>query len=233
VLPVAVSDRREGRLSIDGVFDDWTNEDAIQDGPMVRMFTSPAIQRQELELASTPSRLYTAWAMENFYVAFSLQGISENKQASRNFVDYQQRRAWGEDLCEILVQPIFADNRLGPILHLVCKPSGAVAVEQRLEKRQADALWLPVDGASVRYASVSPAGTWRGEIAIPWRLILGSRGETPTLLRFNFAQHRLATGESTSWAGPVDFGRDDAFMGLIYLRSWDQRGINNMVEGNP
>ncbi len=234
VLPVAVGDRREGRLSIDGVFDDWSTEDEIQNGPMVRMFNAPAIGRQQLELASTPTRLYTAWAMENFYVAFALQGVApDTKQASRNYVDYQQRRAWGEDLCEILIQPIFADNRTGPVLHVVCKPSGAVAVEQRSERREAQSLWLPMDGTAVRYASVSPGGNWRGEIAIPWRLILGSRGDAPTLLRFNFVQHRAATGESASWAGPVDFGRDDAFMGLIYLRSWDQRGINNMVEGNP
>ena len=33
-----------------------------------------------------------------------LSGVSEEGGASRNFVEYQQRRAWGEDLCEVLVQ---------------------------------------------------------------------------------------------------------------------------------
>ena len=31
-------------------------------------------------------------------------------------------------------------------------------------------------------------------------------------------QHQASTGESASWAGPVDHGRDDAFMGLLHLR---------------
>ena len=42
--------------------------------------------------------------------------------------------------------------------------------------------------------------------------------EPPALLRFNFVQHRTATGESATWAGPVDFGRDDSLMGVLHLR---------------
>ena len=38
-------------------------------------------------------------------------------RASRNFVDYQLRRAWGEDLCQLLVQPIYVDNSVGPVTH--------------------------------------------------------------------------------------------------------------------
>lgn len=39
VLPVAASDRREGGLRIDGSIEDWAPEDAVQDGPMVEMFS--------------------------------------------------------------------------------------------------------------------------------------------------------------------------------------------------
>jgi hypothetical protein len=45
------------------------------------------------------------------------------------------------------------------------------------------------------------------------------------VLRFNFIQHKHSTGESASWAGPLDFGRDDAFMGLLYLREPDAPGM--------
>ena len=63
-------------------------------------------------------------------------------------------------------------------------------------------------------------------------------GKTTTLLRFNFAQHSTATGESASWAGPVDFGRDDAMMGLIYLHLPDGGVVDDAVRteqsvGNP
>jgi hypothetical protein len=45
------------------------------------------------------------------------------------------------------------------------------------------------------------------------------------LLRFNFAQHVHTTGQSATWAGPVDFGRDDSFMGLLYLREPNNPGM--------
>ena len=66
MLPLAVSERREGRLNIDGKLDDWFAEDAIQSGPLAQMFSRPALQSQQLLLAATPSSIYTGWADENF-----------------------------------------------------------------------------------------------------------------------------------------------------------------------
>ena len=62
-------------------------------------------------------------------------------------------------------------------------------------------------------------------MSIPWRAICDADRGVPALLRFNFAQHRTATGESASWAGPVDFGRDDAFTGVLYLREARNPGM--------
>ena len=42
--------------------------------------------------------------------------------------------------------------------------------------------------------------------------------------------HRTATGESASWAGPVDFGRDDAFTGLLVLRGLDAGNVADAVQ---
>jgi hypothetical protein len=196
---------------------------------MVRMLNRPALQKQDLQYAQRPATVYTGWGDESFYVAFKLSGVDAQANQSRNFVDYQFRRAWGEDLCEVLVQPVFDDNSLGPVLHIVCKPAG-----QWIERKQNPRLytnpWQPFEGAAIRYAAtIDPAanggkgpggagGEWRGELAIPWKAITGRDNAIPKLLRFNFAQHVHATGESASWAGPVDFGRDDAFMGLLYVR---------------
>ena len=49
----------------------------------------------------------------------------------------------------------------------------------------------------------------------------------PKLLRFNFVRHVHSTGQSASWAGPIDFGRDDAFMGLLVVRDVGSRGVVN------
>ena len=62
-------------------------------------------------------------------------------------------------------------------------------------------------------------------MSIPWSAIVTPGEAVPTLLRFNFSQHRTATGESASWAGPVDFGRDDGFTGALYLKETRTPGI--------
>jgi hypothetical protein len=218
VLPVAKSDRHEGELIIDGKLDDWSPDDVIQDGPMVRMLNRPALQRQELQLAATNSTVYTTWGRDNFYIAFALDGLQAKAEHAQNFVDYQQRRAWGEDLCEILIQPIYRDNKLGPVLHAVCKPNGGVWIERKTDTRAGDAGWKPLDASAARYSATTQESAWHGEVAIPWTAIMNQAGDPPTLLRFNFSQHKGGTGESATWAGPVDFGRDESFMGLIYLK---------------
>lgn len=227
VLPVSRTQRREGRLQIDGQLGDWNAADAIQSGPLVQMFSRPAVQRLDLRFASSPTELYTGWADENFYLAFKLTGIEENAmRATRNFVDYQFGRAWGEDLAELLIQPVYADNHAGPVLHVICKPSGGSWIERKLDPKLHVDPWQPFEGSGIRFASTLDAADWRGEIAIPWKAITDDpEGNRPKLLRFNFIQHKNATGESASWAGPIDFGRDDSFTGVLTLTEPDTPGM--------
>jgi hypothetical protein len=110
------------------------------------------------------------------------------------------------------------------VLHLVCKPAGGHWVERKTDRRGAVDPWQPVEGAGIYYACTLD-GDWRGELRIPWKAIADEGKGRPRLLRFNFAQHKHTTGESASWAGPIDFGRDDAFMGLIYLKESDEPGM--------
>lgn len=217
VMPVAASDRREGALRIDGDLpeSEWHAADLLQDGPMVRMLSRPALQRQQLQFAEGKSRLYSGWAERNFYVAFDLEGISPGGAGpARNFVDYQFRRAWGEDLCEVLIQPIDDKGTPGAVMHVVCKPNGSTSISRKPGPRLN---WQEVE-TKVPYSSITQNGHWRGELAIPWEAILGDGKPIPALLRFNFAQHRPTAGESASWCGPIDFGRDESLMGALYLR---------------
>src|SRR5205814_6583395 len=76
VAPIAISDRLgPGPLKIDGSLEDWSAADSIQDGPLVRMFNRPAIQRLELQTASTSTQVYSGWAQNDFYVAFKVNGV--------------------------------------------------------------------------------------------------------------------------------------------------------------
>ena len=228
VLPVATSERVAGREFVtDGQFYEWDPADLVHDGALVQMMSRPVLQRQELRLASTVSRVYTGWAEDNFCVAFAVGGITPENllKGSQNFVDYEFRRAWGEDLCGVLIQPVFDDNSVGPVLHLVCKPTGSLWVERKLDARRNANPWQPLEGTGVRYKAVIDNTAWRGEVAIPWRAICDAERGVPALLRFNFVQHRTATGESASWAGPIDFGRDDAFTGVLHLREAREPGM--------
>ncbi len=142
---------------------------------------------------------------------------------------YKDRRAWGEDLCEVLIQPVYKDDTLGSILHVICKPNGAQWVERKLDSRLNQNPWQAVEGSGIRYAATTPEGKWNGELAMPWKVIVDEKHGMPVLLRFNFIQHRTATGESASWCGPIDFGRDDSLMGVLYLRNGNDGGVNDIV----
>jgi hypothetical protein len=195
------------------------------------MFDRPALQSQQLQETSQPVRIYANWDDNNLCVAFRVPGTQGNdRQAVRNFVNYQLRRAWGEDLCEVLIQPIYADNTTGPVLTVSCKPT-ATWVDRKLDERTYADPWIPLEGAAVRYAAtVDETKVWRGELAIPWKAIGDPTRGRPVLLRFNFSQHQNSTGESGSWAGPIDFGRDDTFTGLLHVL--DSSKMREMDQGN-
>jgi hypothetical protein len=218
MLPVAISQRREQPIRIDGSLDEWFPADAIQfQQPLVKMVDRPSLQSPELQLADQPTSLFSAWSADNFYLAFRLAGVTAaDLRATRNFVEYDHGRAWGEDLCEVLIQPIYIDNSTGPTLHIVAKPSGEWVEQQP----SPNAKWQPFEAGGVRYASGvdTPQKVWRGELAIPWRAIQSQNHGRPALLRFNFIQHQNSTGQSASWAGPIDQSRDGNIAGLVVLK---------------
>jgi hypothetical protein len=230
ILPAAVSQRREGGLAIDGKVNDWAPEDLIHEGKLTRMLDRPTIQQWRVEPATQSSQIFTGWSDENFYVAFRLSGWSKEEQPHRNFVDFEFRRAWGEDLCEVMVQPIYDDNTLGPITYLAAKPNGVCMVRRRIDVNGTLSPWREIDGTSVRYAADPQKENWTGEIAIPWDLLIDNRltHARPQLLRFNFIQHMESNGETDSWAGPMDFDQDDSYMGLLYLKDLTAPGMKGM-----
>lgn len=231
VLPVAWTDRREGMLLLNGELDDWTPDDAIQDGPLLRMLNRPALQTRQLEPAAVPTQIYTGWSEQNFYLAFKATGLSETPiRTVRNFVNTEFRRAWGEDLIQVLVQAVYPDNSMGPVLHIVCKPTG-YSLEKKPDSRRSNEPWQAFEGTDFRYVATHLGPDWRGEMSIPWNLLKDPAKPMPVMLRFNFCQHRNETGESASWAGPIDFGKDNDFTGVLVLRELQTPGAPR-VPGN-
>ncbi|HEX8340745.1 MAG TPA: hypothetical protein VF624_07545 [Tepidisphaeraceae bacterium] len=229
IAPAAVTQRRVQPLAINGSIEDWTSDDAIGLGPLVKMMNRPAVQRHELERAARPCDVYTGWSNTDFYVAFRAEGLSATRDvlAARNFVDYQFRRAWSEDVCQVLVQAMYSDGTVGPLVHLSLKPGGNLWAERRGDTRLSVEPWQNLQTAT-RYATTLEKDVWRGEMAIPWASLIAEektaalaaegKPNLPVMLRFNFSTHLRATGESASWAGPVDSSRDENFTGVLVLK---------------
>jgi hypothetical protein len=229
VVPVTVSVRRSTPLNINGSLSpsEWVAEDALQRGPLVKMFSRPALQKHQIERSSHPTEIYSGWSDTDFYLAFRLAGISERRNAARNFVEYQYRRAWSEDLCQMVVQAVYEDGTLGPLVHIALKPGGNLWTERRLDPRLVANPWQSFE-SGMRYSSSVSDAIWRGELASPWKALIADektaefsaagRPNRPAMLKFNFVQHSREDGESASWAGPIDAGRDDAFTGVVVLK---------------
>jgi hypothetical protein len=193
MMPVAPCDQREGKLTIDGNLSDWSdNDDAIQLDPLVVMLDRPSLQRQALQFASTPTSLYTNWADKNFYVAFKVDGVSTGEtRVETNQVDYQLRRAWSEDLCEVLIQPVYTGGESGQIVHLACKKNAPIVSIKPSPKEQKlfGTAYKTVVGADVKYAATLEGSIWRGELQIPWNLI-------------NDKNHQASTPNSSASTSP-------------------------------
>lgn len=193
------------------------------------MMSRPSLQRHEIEWATTRSEVYSGYSDETLYLGFRVDGVSKQNDAlaGRNFLDYQFRRAWGEDVCQMIVQAVYEDGSTGPLLHIALKPAGNLWVERKGDPRASLDPWQPID-AGIEYGKTVKDDVWRGEISIPWKSLINDRltenfarqgkPNVPAMLKFNFIQHKHALGESASWAGPIDFGRDDAFTGAVLLK---------------
>jgi hypothetical protein len=226
-LPVATCDRRTRAVHLDGSLQDWADEDALNlDKPLVKMLTRDSVAGHKIETAELPASIYSGWSDENLYVAFRVGGVGGNTgPVFHNDVKYENGIATGEDLCEILVQPVYIDDTTGPATHIVCRPAG-VWVERKTGDGPATGQWIPYDAGGIRIASTVDRNTrlWRSELAIPWRAIVPPDRGRPSLLRFNFVQHRDDTDESAGWAGPLYESRQSGLTGLLLVRDESRLG---------
>jgi hypothetical protein len=233
VAPAVIVDQRGQVPVVDGLLGEWLGSEAIIDGRMVLMHDRPALQAGEVQRTAAAAQAYVAWTAEGLHIAFRLEGAAVDRGAlrmTRNFVETEFRRIWGEDVCEILIQPVWTvsgDPTDGPLLHVVCKPDGAFA-RRRVDRRTAAEPWQNFESGMHFAATVDDSGVWRAEVMLPWSAMRGSMTEQqlgelgrearPTLLRFNLSHHDGETGQSASWAGPIDFGADAKFTGALVLR---------------
>ena len=174
VAPAAVLDERAEPPRVDGLLGEWSGNEAIIDGPMVQMHArGRPPKRPNRPAARSPPKPSSAGPTQACSVAFKLPGVPTGKNVvrqSKNFVETEFGRVWGEDACELLVQPVWlqaGDPVAGPLLLVVCKPDGAFA-RRRGDRREQAQPWQNFE-SGLRYAATTDAqGVWRAEVTLPW-----------------------------------------------------------------
>ncbi|MEM8875230.1 MAG: hypothetical protein AAGD32_13355 [Planctomycetota bacterium] len=222
-LPAVTIDRLPGGIVLDGELADWLPADQIHAGPLVAMFDRPSVQDYRLIRAPTETSLHAGYTEDNLYVAFRLEGASDAASRAGNVIEIDTGRAWGEDVAQLLIQAVYEDGSVGPLMLLNVKPTGVVWAERRRDPKRFRVPWQPFE-SNTRFQSTLVDNVWRGELAIPLTALelegrFDERGNPvrPVMYKFNFAQHRHETGQTATWAGPVDGMRDKGFAGVLVV----------------
>jgi hypothetical protein len=154
----------------------------------------------------------------NLYVAVNAayDGGLPLDAGRRNSVAYDDMIPVGEELVELLIDPLNSGTRSPTDLyHIVVKPSGiylterGIAFDPPCARRE---LWL----AEVEIATGTLAGRWVAELRVP----LAAFGDLPTehtVWGFNVARFELNRRMFSTWSGAKSNAYDPLSLGNLYL----------------
>lgn len=208
IVPAALVFRAGSPPVLDGSLGDWTEGELVADGGLVRMLDRSSIQTSSTPRSAKATRMLAKWDGDALYVAIRAEGASRAVAAGSsgvtNFTREVAGRAYGEELVRIALGAGLGE------LRLLVKPSG-VTVEAGGGVGNAGGT---VGG--VKFASVVEGGVWRAEMRIPAAMLPGVELAAGSAVQMNLVRHDAETGESSSWAGPID--RDyQALRGVLLL----------------
>jgi len=134
----------------------------------------------------------------------------------RQRVEYEDMVPVGEELVEILIDPLNSGSRTPEgLYHLIVKPSGAMVAEIGLRHDPPCGSSRPWP-AEIDVATDVSAGRWTAEVRIP----LTAFGSVPTqsaFWGFNITRFDLAAQEYSNWSGAAPNPFDPLSLGNLYL----------------
>lgn len=200
ILPSALVLRATDAPELDGSLSDWTDAEIIADGGLVRMLDRVSVQNASTPRSPKPTRVLMRWEKDTLFLALRVDAVSPpasnaTRTGVTNFVRETDGRAYGEDLVRLVMK--IGDREV----RLLVKPSG-VTIEAA--PPQPGAANTAADTTTVKYAGAVEAGVWRAELRIPASMLVKGELTADTTLEFNLIRHDPETGESASWAGPLD-----------------------------
>lgn len=173
------------------------------------------------EAAARPRSATVAFVMrsaDSLYVAVHAECASPmaSPEVRRNRVHYEDMVPVGDELIEVLIDPLNGGTRSpADLFHIAVKPSGAALLERGMmfdppcgERR----VW----SADAEIATGVAAGRWTVEMRIPLAAF-GEGGARQTIWGFNVTRFDLEHQEFSTWSGASPNAYDPLSLGNLYL----------------
>ncbi len=212
-VPVLRATRVDQGPTVDGDLSDWPLGQANRAGDF-RLLGRRG--RTPQGLAKYQTRAYVLADPNHLHLAIRCFEPDPNTLQTRatNDVRHEQLLATGEDLVEIVLDPLSQATRPEDLYHLVVKANGALTATRGIETH-------PPLGKSEPWVSRAKVavqrgkGQWTVEITLP-RSSLGKLGGSG-LWGINFARFRPANEEASNWAGALRYYYDPRNLGAMFI----------------
>ena len=209
----------DGTVRIDGDLSDWPP--GLANVAADFRSISQAESTTQGDTGARPAHRTIAFVRrdsEYLYVAINSEydGPVGRQRASRNRVDYDDMIPVGEELVEVLIDPLNAGTRTPEDLyHIVVKPSGSYLVEKGIRFEPpcgARSPW-PVD---IVVSTMTFKDRWTVEMRIPLEAF-GEDEVGHTIWGFNVTRFDAARQEFSTWSGARGNAYDPLSLGNLYL----------------
>ena len=209
----------DGTVRIDGDLSDWPPglANVASDFRSISQAESPV----EGDTGARPAHRTIAFVRrdsEYLYIAINSEydGPVSLPSSRRNRVDYDDMIPVGEELVEVLIDPLNAGTRTPEDLyHIVVKPSGSYLVEKGIRFEPpcgARSPW-PVD---IVVSARTFSDRWTVEMRIPLEAF-GDDEVGHTIWGFNVTRFDVARQEFSTWSGARGNAYDPLSLGNLYL----------------
>lgn len=210
---------RDVPISVDGDLSDWPPGIGNVASDFVPIARVPSEDSGSSD-ATSRNETFALVMRDADYLYFAINSKADRREprarSMRNTVRYDDLVPVGDELVEILVDPLNAGTRSpGDLFRLAIKPSGTYLAERGLRtdppcnRRRA---W-PCDAA---VATKIIDDRWMAEVRIPLSAF-GQAPTTHTIWGLNFTRFDAAAQEFSTWSGATGNAYDPLSLGNLYL----------------
>lgn len=219
VLSIVTASAYAGGIAVDGDLSDWPPGagNVLSDFRLI----SGADGSHESSGKDLPRARTTGFVLRdasNLYIAINCEVEPEfdRTPSSRKGITYDDLIPLGEELAEVLIDPLNAGTRSpSDLFHIVVKRSGADLLEKGIGTTPPCGTCTPW-AAKVEIATKVTPQRWTAEIRIPL-IDLTPPPHSDTVWGFNVTRFHAARQEFSTWSGAVRSAYDPLALGNLYI----------------